>query len=501
MQYAILCFRDYQGNDLISGVSQLENEGTHINLDGANDFVGRGANDRVDLLAPYDCKVMAIATYDNTVFFQSLDKVMTPSGEYNHCWFMCCHILDSDFRALGLKVGRVFKQGEPCYTEGKKGIGSGYHIHMEQGYGVFGGGSSPYYKSSDTFIYNGKVYAQYYPVLGKNSKECHIADMMFIDKDVEVVRGKNGKGLPDYYDMKEVEDMSLVKFKLDKENYEYKWSVDGNKYGEDFDITTERGFADLELEKQGWELLLKVNGSLFYTYDDSHYACGLERSRGITNQDVSMSCVSDYNDCMAIAGVGEELYFASQKWIIDKKLDESYCAITGLGLILDGKKRNDLHKGFESQWNTKSGRTVIGEDKYGNPMSYSFAGETGKSGLTGSQLQDKCLELGFHNAILLDGGGSVFRQYRNDLGELTYDISSSRKVKNALLLYRRKKTIENTNIDELKNTYEVVLKANQELKEKYDSLQKEHSLTLESINHLKESVLNAIKTIEDILNE
>lgn len=305
---------------------------------------------------------------------------------------------------------------------------------------------------------------------------------------------------------------NLIKFELDKDNYDYKWSVDGNKYGEDFDITTERGFADLELEKQGWELLLKVNGSLFYEYDKAHFACGLEKSRGVNNQDVSMSCVSDYNDCMAIAGVGEELYFAAQKWIIDKKLDESYCAITGLGLILDGKKRNDLHKGFESQWNTKSGRTVIGEDKYGNPMSYSFAGETGKSGLTGSQLQDKCLELGFHNAILLDGGGSVFRQYRNDQNQLVYDISSSRKVKNALLLYRKRKDVIdnslnkeyeelNNKYNELKNTNEVVLKANQELKEKYDSLEKEHSLTLESINHLKESVLNAIKTIEDILNE
>lgn len=232
--------------------------------------------------------------------------------------------------------------------------------------------------------------------------------------------------------------MSLLKFKLDKDNYEYKWSVDGNRYGEDYDITTENGFGDTQLEQQGYELLLKVNGSLFYNYGDDYFACGLEKSRGVNNQDVGMSCVKNYNTCMSIASYQEDLYFASQEWVINNLLDSCYGAITGMGLLISGSKRNDMHKGFERQWNTRSGRTVIGEDKDGNILSYSFAGETGKSGMTCAELQDKCLELGFVNAICLDGGGSVFRQYRNDQNQLVYDIKTSRKVKNALLLYRKK---------------------------------------------------------------
>ena len=147
-----------------------------------------------------------------------------------------------------------------------------------------------------------------------------------------------------------------------------------------------------------------------------------------------MDCVKDYNSCMAIACIGDELYFASQNWIIANKLDEAYGAVTGLGLILAGRARDDMHKGFDSQFNQLAGRTIIGEDKEGNFMSFSIKGDDNKGGLTGKQAQEKCLELGFYNAIMLDGGSSVFREY---MGK--YDISTGRKVKNALILYRKKK--------------------------------------------------------------
>lgn len=183
MQNAILCFRDYQNKDLISGITQPSKVGTHQNLNGANDWNGRNAQDQVDLLAPYDCRVMAIATYDNTVFFESLDDVETPIG-VGKCWFMCCHMNDNDFYRYGMVVGKVFKQGQACYTEGNKGIGSGYHIHMEQGFGRFKGGSSPYYKSNDTYYYNGKKYYTYYPC---NTGYEYPAYDMFWLKDVEIV--------------------------------------------------------------------------------------------------------------------------------------------------------------------------------------------------------------------------------------------------------------------------------------------------------------------------
>lgn len=188
MQQAILCFRDYKDKDLISGITQPSNIGSHQNLNGATDFNGRNAQDQVDLLAPYDCKVMAIGRADNTVFFESIDDVETPIGIYK-CWFMCTHMNDNDFNRYGMKVGKTFKQGEACYTEGSKSYGKmgavGLHIHMEQGTGRFGGGSSPYYKSNDTYYYNGKKYYTYYPVV-KDGWEMPVYDMFYL-KDVEVV--------------------------------------------------------------------------------------------------------------------------------------------------------------------------------------------------------------------------------------------------------------------------------------------------------------------------
>lgn len=177
---AILKFRDLHGDDLISGISQGQDEGSHKNLHGANDFMGTSAADWVDLLAPYDCKVMAIARADNAVFFQSLYSVETPIGKFPHCWFVCYHMNDKDFDTLKMRVGKVFKQGEPCYTEGIKGIGGGRHIHMEQGAGEFGGGSAPYYRSTDTYKYNGLTYYQYYPNVKDGGYEYPVYDMFFI---------------------------------------------------------------------------------------------------------------------------------------------------------------------------------------------------------------------------------------------------------------------------------------------------------------------------------
>ena len=144
-----------------------------------------------------------------------------------------------------------------------------------------------------------------------------------------------------------------------------------------------------------------------------------------------------------------------------------------------------MHGAFNSQWNAISGRTIIGEDKDGNILSYSFAGETGKSGLTGKEVQAKCVELGFVNAIMFDGGGSVFRQY-----EGKYDISTGRKVKNALLLYRKKKAQEPTEPTEptidYKLKYEELEKAYNDLNSDYKALESDYkALSVENIELTK----------------
>lgn len=208
MQKAILLFRDYKGKDFISGISQPQNYGSH-KLIKANDWNGRGGYpERCDLLAPYDCEVMAVAYADNTVFFQSLDKIQTPSGIYPHCWFMATHCPDADFEKLGLKVGKIFKQGQPCYTEGAKNCSSykAVHIHLEQGYGVFGGGDMPYYASSDYYTWQGKTYRQYYPNV-KEGYECPAYDMFYLGShDLSMSEAEKAQGSKYYPDKWKYED-------------------------------------------------------------------------------------------------------------------------------------------------------------------------------------------------------------------------------------------------------------------------------------------------------
>ena len=76
-----------------------------------------------------------------------------------------------------------------------------------------------------------------------------------------------------------------------------------------------------------------------------------------------------------------------------------------------------------------SGRTLIGHDGT-QWIILSFVGETGKTGLKGSQLFDLCRQVGCTNALCMDGGSSVFLQVDNET-----IINTSRWIKNAFLIY------------------------------------------------------------------
>lgn len=468
MQKAILPLR-------YIGISQgMNGKTSHIGLK-AMDF-GWNSNyyeQSTVLLAPFDGKVVWKKGSSNTIAFQSDDKVEYVDGTVDYMTVITAHDNNAP------SVGKAFKQGEIYSHSGTAG-GVPLHCHLEVQKGKF----QPYTEIKNT-SYDGRYNSYIFP----NTYVPYEA--LFIRNDEVFTTNKDNNP----YTWKKVgeEVSNLIKIEKDT-NYEYKWSVDGNKYGDKYDVTTQGGFGDLDLENQGWERVLKTNGGLFYTWDNKHYACGLEKSRGVNNQELEMSAVTDYNTCMAIACVGGELYFASQEWIIKNKLEEAYGAITGLGLILGGVARDDLHKGFESQWNAVSGRTIIGEDKNGNILSYSFAGETGKNGLTGKQAQQKCLELGFYNAIMLDGGGSVFREYQGK-----YDISTSRKVKNALILYRKKKVQEPTT--DYKAKYEELEKNYNTLSSDYKSLENDYkALSVENIE-LTKQLKQATTELETIKND
>lgn len=458
MQKAILPLR-------YIGISQpMYGKTSHIGLK-AIDF-GWNSNyyeQSTVLLAPFDGKVVWKKGSSNTIAFQSNEKVEYADGTIDYMTVITAHDNNAP------SVGKTFKQGEIYSHSGTAG-GVPLHCHLEVQKGKF---------QSYTEIRNTSYDGRYNSYIFPNTYIPYEA--FFIRNDELFTTNKANNP----YTWKKVGEMSnLIKIVKD-ENYDYKWSVDGNRYGDKYDITTQNGFGDTKLEEEGWELVLKTNASLFYTWEDKHYACGLEKSRGVNNQELEMTAVTDYNKCMAIACVGSELYFGSQEWIINNKLEECYGAVTGLGLILSGKTRDDMHGAFNSQWNAISGRTIIGEDKDGNILSYSFAGETGKSGLTGKEVQAKCVELGFINAIMFDGGGSVFRQY-----EGKYDISTGRKVKNALLLYRKKKAQEPTEPTEPTIDYkakcEELEKAYNDLNSNYKTLESDYkALSVENIELTK----------------
>lgn len=456
------------------GISQPMNGATsHLGLK-AIDF-GWNSNyyeQSTVLLAPFDGTIVWKQGGSNTIAFQSNEPVEYADGTVDYMTVITAH--DNNAPA----VGKTFKQGEVYSHSGTAGSVP-LHCHLEVQKGKF---------QSYTSIKNTSKDGRYNSYIFPNTYIPYEA--LFIRDDELFTTNKANNP----YTWKKVGDETvseLIKITKDKD-YDYKWSVDGNRYGDKYDVTTQGGFGDLELETNGWERVLKTNASLFYTWENMHYACGLEKSRGVNNQELEMDCVKDYNSCMAIACVGDELYFASQEWIIKNKLDECYGAVTGLGLILGGVARNDLHKGFETQWNQISGRTIIGEDKEGNILSYSFAGETGKTGLTGAQAQSKCLELGFVNAIMFDGGGSVFREY---LGK--YDISTTRKVKNALILYRKKKTEEKPT-EEPTEDYKSKYLA---LEEDYKSLASENAELNKQLEKVKKSLEQAQNEADSIKND
>lgn len=476
MQKAILPLR-------YIGISQPMNGKTsHIGLK-AIDF-GWNSNyyeQSTVLLAPFDGKVVWKKGSSNTIAFQSNEKVEYADGTVDYMTVITAHDNNAP------SVGKTFKQGEVYSHSGTAG-GVPLHCHLEVQKGKFQS-----YTSIKNTSYDGRYNSYIFP-------NTYIPYEALFIRDDELFTANKANNP---YTWKKVGEMSnLIKIEKDP-NYDYKWSVDGNKYGDKYDITTQGGFGDLNLENEGWECVLKTNASLFYTWEDKHYACGLEKSRGVNNQELKMTAVTDYNKCMAIACVGDELYFGSQEWIINNKLEECYGAVTGLGLILSGKARDDMHGAFNSQWNAISGRTIIGEDKDGNILSYSFAGETGKSGLTGKDAQAKCVELGFVNAIMFDGGGSVFRQYEGN-----YDISTTRKVKNALLLYRKKKTQEpiEPTID-YKAKYEELEKAYNELNRDYKALESDYkALSVENIELTKKlkqlsTELEMVKNDNELLSD
>lgn len=87
------------------------------------------------IAAPFDCKVVSnqYRAGFGIVIYHSLKPVMTPSG-LSHVTLVLMH----DNNSSRWREGRVFKQGEHIYDEGKadpSGLTTGIHVHMEAALG------------------------------------------------------------------------------------------------------------------------------------------------------------------------------------------------------------------------------------------------------------------------------------------------------------------------------------------------------------------------------
>lgn len=100
----------------------------------------------------------------------------------------------------------------------------------------------------------------------------------------------------------------------------------------------------------------------------------------------------------------------------------------GPNLVVNGQKK-DLTGGF---WGTflqgTSGRQVLGQTQDGDILLLTCRGVTGGNSLTGSQLQDLCLDEGFYNAYNLDGGGSTQTQVNGAAYTASSDSGGNRDV-------------------------------------------------------------------------
>ena len=235
------------------------------------------------------------------------------------------------------------------------------------------------------------------------------------------------------YETTTFEGVTIHVAKLAKSGVKIQGSVDGNKFGTSYDITVAAGFSDKTLLADGYTEAFAGNGSLFYTYDSAHYAEGVELVQGgVNNQDLSMSCVSNFVDVMAVGFLKDcgGIVIDTQQNITNN-LDAYYSAITGaFGIMKDGAHAPWGYDARSSIYNTLSGRTILGQNN-DYVFHVAFAGTTGSSGLNGDQLYTLCSNLGMVDALCFDGGGSVWQRIEN----IGYTVTTTRQVKNAWMIF------------------------------------------------------------------
>lgn len=89
--------------------------------------------------APCDVVVKRVYGEYNAVWFETLEEVLCADGQTRKLVFMLLHMNSADLNSLGIKAGKIFRQGEKFYREGVAGKVTGAHIHLEVGEAPFTG--------------------------------------------------------------------------------------------------------------------------------------------------------------------------------------------------------------------------------------------------------------------------------------------------------------------------------------------------------------------------
>jgi hypothetical protein len=213
--------------------------------------------------------------------------------------------------------------------------------------------------------------------------------------------------------------------------HEFQVSIIGDKYNSGTSRKSFSNFRDADLEAQGWQKIGMVNGGLFFPEGSETFAVGIEKSRGVVNENDDVrwdNVITLYHDL-------NMLYVAPQAWV-KSNLSKFRGAVTGVfGLLNNGVVDTRGRVENASQFNGISGRTIVGRKADDTTMVFaSFAGVTGKTGLTGAQTVELAKHLGLRNAVCMDGGGSVALQYNG-----VNRVNTTRLLKNAVALYVKEK--------------------------------------------------------------
>lgn len=192
-----------------------------------------------------------------------------------------------------------------------------------------------------------------------------------------------------------------------------------------------------ELVSAGWTYKGGINGGLFYTTGAPQYAIGMEVVNWTPWYSGTSQDSHDGTGIISIWGAND----------VDMSLDQSgdtngeMYAITSAGcFIRGGADYNGKANAVVSQL---SGRSFVAKTA-NNIYLIATAGDTGSAGVQGytnmrtvvRKVATAAGDSAILEAVVLDGGGSVGLRY----GTTNY-ISSSRSLKNAILVYEKSKTV------------------------------------------------------------